>query len=194
MRESMIMRSPFVVLVITLLGACGTMSTPPATDCHTPTVTSTLPGVHFDLSGNRCSYSLSEAAAGVQFVYRVVVDASVTDATTTPASQASCAGPDASGLIVEPTVGGGGQSYCMCDCGLGLGASATATLLPGTYVGHFAWDGTNWTGPSDFGNPHGPAFPAGSYQFQVRVDGTAPAPGGSAPFTMTGLVQFDLTP
>jgi len=191
------MRSHFVAWIGTglVLGACGTVATtPPPTDCYTPSVSSTLPGVRFDLSGNRCRYTLAEAAAGVQLVYRVVVDADVTGVQSSPASPASCAGPDPSGLVVEPSIGGGSQSYCMCDCGLGTGAPTTSTLSAGTYVAHFAWDGTNWTGPSDFGNPHGPAFPPGSYQFVVRVDGTAPAPGGTAPFTMTGSVQFDLTP
>ena len=184
-------RSHVVASVVTvLLGACGTVSTPPATDCYTPSVSSTLPGVRFDLSGNRCRYTLAEAAAGVQFVYRVVVDADVVGVQSSPASPASCAGPDASGLVVEPSLGGNNQQYCMCDCGLGTGAPTTSTLSAGTYEAHFAWDGTNWTGPSDFGNPHGAAFSPGSYQFQVRVDGMV----GTTPFTMTGAVQFDLTP
>jgi hypothetical protein len=189
------MRSHLVAAaVVLLLVACGSVATPPATDCYAPVVSSTLPGVHFDLSGNRCSYTLAEAAAGVSFVYRVVVDADAAGVQSSPASPASCAGPDASGLVVEPSVGGSGQSYCLCDCGLGMGGATTSDLVAGTYETTFAWDGTNWTGPSDFGNPHGAAFPPGSYELQVRVDGVGPASGGSAPFAMTGSVQFDLTP
>jgi hypothetical protein len=146
--------------------------------------------VHFDLTGNRCSYTLAEAAAGVKLQYAVVVDADIAGVQSSPASPASCAGPDASGLVVEPSIDGGGQSYCMCDCGLGTGAPTSSNLTAGTYVSTFSWDGRNWAGPSDTVNPEGPAFPAGSYSFTVHVDGVA----SGAPFTMTGSVRVDLTP
>ena len=36
----------------------------------------------------------------------------------------------------------------------------------------FPWDGRNWYGPSDTGNPKGPAFPAGSYVLELSAQGT----------------------
>jgi hypothetical protein len=70
------------------------------------------------------------------------------------------AGP--SGLHPRARISGQDQLYCLMDYGLGAPPEEVVkTLKKGTYVHSFEWDGRNWTGPSDFNNPKGKAFPAG---------------------------------
>jgi len=42
-------------------------------------------------------------------------------------------------------------------------------LRKGTYARTFTWDGVNWTGPSDTGNPKGAPFPPGDYTLTVST-------------------------
>ena len=39
----------------------------------------------------------------------------------------------------------------------------------GTYPRTFTWDGVNWRGPSDTGNPKGPPFPPGDYTLTIAA-------------------------
>ncbi len=173
-------------------GTDGTDAAPDA-PCDRITVSSNLPGVRFDLSGNRCRYTLAEVAAGVSFSYRTVVDAPSAGVVQT-LSATRCDPSDPSGLQVDLQVGGTGQSYCWCDCGLGPGGTWTVDLAAGTYSNALDWTGVNWYGPSDTGMPYGSPFPPGTYQFTARASGSAPAPGGSAPFVVEGTLTFDLVP
>lgn len=150
---------------------------------------STLAGVHFDLCGNRCEYSVAEAAAGIAFVYETIVDRGVSGVSQ-ELSLTRCDPMDPSGLDVHLSVGGGDEGYCMCDCGLGMGGTLDVDLAPGTYPNQLDWDGNNWSGPSDYMRPEGAPFPPGSYRFTAHAEGSAP--GG--PFAIDGVLSFELVP
>ena len=65
-------------------------------------------------------------------------------------------------------------------------------LNVGSHSAAFAWDGTNWTGPSDYGAPKGAPFAPGTYEFVVTASGTVSSSG--QPFTVEGRMQFTLKP
>ena len=84
----------------------------------------------------------------------------------------TCVEPGPSGLYLLERVSGNGQSYCLCDNGFCASPpSNPTTLRAGTYPAVFRWDGMNWYGPSDTGNPEGPAFPAGTYVLELSARG-----------------------
>src|SRR6185503_6625777 len=88
--------------------------------------------------------------------------------------QTTCGTPGPSGLYTFEKLSGDGQSYCLCDGGkCAPPTNVPITLKAGTYPSSFTWDGKNWSGPSDFGNPKGPPFPAGSYTLDVSATGTS---------------------
>ena len=62
------------------------------------------------------------------------------------------------------------------------------------YASEFEWDGTNWSGPSDTGNPHGAAFPPGAYELQVKAIGSLLADAGNTQFEVVGNFRIQLTP
>ena len=132
----------------------------PTTSC---TATSSLLGVTLAFPDDRCSYTQAEVAAGIQIQYQVVVAQNLTGVHPNPADAGGCMQPGASGLIVGYAIGGGGQSYCVCDTGLCAPQSPVTTPRVGTYPAQIAWDGRNWSGPSDTGNPKGAPFPPGTY-------------------------------
>jgi hypothetical protein len=58
-----------------------------------------------------------------------------------------------------------------------------------------AWDGVNWDGPSDTGNPKGAPFPEGSYTVTVRGTGQREvSPSTTLPFEVTGTFALRLVP
>jgi hypothetical protein len=67
-------------------------------------------------------------------------------------------------------------------------------VQPGRYAGSVAWDGRNWTGPSDSSNPEGAPFPAGDYEFSVSAVGTWRVQGTDQPFEVAGTLRVTLTP
>jgi hypothetical protein len=164
---------------------------------------SDLPGVTIVFAPQNCTFTLAQAAAGISIAYDVVVAQDVPG--VIPAGQSSAPAPGPSGLIVFEKLGGGGQSYCLCDTGLGAQPSQTpVTIKKGTYPGTFTWQGKNWTGPSDFGNPMGAPFPAGDYRLDVSaignvVDGDAGADdagadAGTRSFTVAAAFRITLVP
>jgi len=142
-----------------------------AVDC-TGTVTSDLPGVHIDFAPQRCTFTLAEAAAGIDVTYAVVVDAALMSVTVRPQDAGGCGAPGPSGLITLERLGGGGQSYCVCDTGLCPGGDRVVGLPAGSYAATFHWTGHNWGGPSDTGMPLGAPFPAGDYTLGVSAVGS----------------------
>jgi hypothetical protein len=143
--------------------------------CHScsPQVTSSLPGVRIDFQPpTRCTFTLAEARAGISIPYDVIIANDVPNVIPSAADDGKCATPDPSGLIVFERISGSNQNYCLCDTGrCPTDPFPSATLRAGRYGGVFSWDGTNWNGPSDFGIPKGPPFPAGSYTLQLRSVG-----------------------
>jgi hypothetical protein len=141
------------------------------------TATSTLTGASFHfVPPLRCSYTLAEAAAGISIAYELAIAQDISD--VAPQAEATCVQPGASGLYILERVSGNGQNYCLCDNGFCASPpSNPTTLRTGTYAATFQWDGMNWYGQSDTGNPQGPAFPAGSYLLELSAQGTRAGAG-----------------
>jgi hypothetical protein len=155
------------------------------------TSSSSLAGVSIVPTTGQWTYTLAEAKAGLVLRYEVVVGAPVADVIPQPADLGGCGQPGASGLILSQYLSGNGQSYCVCDTGLCAPPSNTAVVLqPGMYPDQFMWDGRNWMGPSDTGNPEGPPFPAGTYQLRISAKGQH---GGSA-FEVAAVCDLTLVP
>lgn len=130
-------------------------------------ISSTLDGVTIELPDQPCTFTLAEAAAGIDFLYDVVVDAEVANVSY----ERGCFEPGPSGLVTSETISGGDQQYCVCDVGLCMSTSEMRTLPAGSHRTTFHWEGRNWFGPSDTGNPMGPPFPAGDYVLEITSSG-----------------------
>jgi hypothetical protein len=154
-----------------------------------------LAGAHIELDASRCVFTLAQAAAGIAVGYDVVVDADVQNVVPRAQDAGGCDAADRSGLIPFELVSGAGQRYCLCDVGLCPAPSgAPVTLLAGRYHHTFTWDGRNWTGPSDTGNPQGAPFPQGTYALRVSAVGSQPADGSTTSFTVAGTLAIRLVP
>ncbi len=157
---------------------------------------SNLPGVHIELVEAPCRLTLAEASAGVHFVYQLVVEES--HANVISRQLGTCQQPGPGGMMLFPTIEGRDsqgqdQRYCLCDLGKCFHEDHEADLEPGTSLEVFRWCGKNWFGPSDFGNPIGPAFPSGTYTFRVRGEGVwTDAEGVERRFTVSAEYDFEL--
>lgn len=119
------------------------------------------------------SYSLAEVAEGVSVPYVLRIREEVSGVAAWTQDAGGCGQPDESGLILFERLGGNQQDYCSCDEGLcGPSEPIATTLLPGEWPREFTWSGTNWSGPSDTGNPLGAPFPSGVYTLTVSAVGT----------------------
>jgi hypothetical protein len=165
-------------------------ATPDAAACAT-TDESTLAGVHIVFPAQRCSFTLAEAAAGIEIDYDVVVGAGAPAMVRTrPQDGGGCGMPGPSGLIVFEDLSGGGQRYCRCDEGLCPGGETMSSLVEGTHRATLMWTGRNWMGPSDTGMPLGAPFPAGEYVLRVSSVGRA----GATEYSVEGTLAIELTP
>ncbi|MBV9946818.1 MAG: hypothetical protein JOZ69_08225 [Myxococcales bacterium] len=176
---------------------------------------STLPHVHFasssTLPAGSCTFTLAQARAGIAIAYDLVVDDDVPGfAPDVPYSY----GADDANLAISEILSGGGQRYCVCDKGLpyrscpdidggrtytiDAGPCPAVTIPAGTYHRVFAWDGHNWSGPSDTFNPKGALFPAGDYELDLSTApgtiGDAGDAGDAGVATATGRVTIHLVP
>jgi len=133
---------------------------------------SDLPGVQLALPDQPCSYTAAEVAAGIEIVYSEVITAA--DAAVRPVAgdAGGCSWPDDAGLIVSYRISGAGQNYCLCDTGLCAPESSVTTTVVGSHTRQIAWDGRNWSGPSDTGNREGASFPPGTYTISLSAAGT----------------------
>jgi|GEM_PF-2180882 len=148
----------------------------PRPECTT-TSTSTLAGVAIQFKGDRCRFTLAEAATGLTLPYQVLVQTEWAGVIPRPQDAGGCDQPGSSGLILFERLSGGDQHYCVCDTGLCMGPDETPIgLAPGAYPAAFTWDGVNWDGPSDTGNPKGAPFPAGTYTLEVSARGKLASP------------------
>jgi hypothetical protein len=157
----------------------------PATPCGTST--SSLAGVTIRFPVQRSTFTLAETAARISFTYDLAIAADVPDVVPDPQGACTPVGPSA--LIVHEVIAGGGQGYCVCDQGRCSPQSSAVTAHAGTYPHTMTWDGRNWNGPSDTGNPEGAPFPAGSYVLTVDAKGTA----GGQPFDVVAQLCFEVT-
>lgn len=164
-----------------------------ASPCET-SGSSTLPGVSIEFTANDCTFTVAEAAAGIQIGYQVVVANDVPN--VHPLSQdTGCGGAGPSLLYVFENLGDNGQNYCICDQGLCPGSGPDPVTIPqGTYAASFSWDGKNWSGPSDTGMPKGAAFPPGDYTLTVSSKGDFTEAGVNKPYEVIGKAIVHLVP
>ncbi len=172
--------------------------------------TSTLPHVHIDFESTRCVFTLAQAAAKISIAYDLIVDQDVPGFQLTSAYSPPyySTGASTGDLAISEVLSGGGQQYCLCDEGLGPATCPTSdggttappagtsgpcppiTIPAGTYPRVFTWDGRNWNGPSDTGNPEGAPFPAGDYELAVTTDPGSIGDAGDLRATGTFLVRL----
>jgi len=158
--------------------------------------TSTLEGVRLDTADNPCELSLADIqSVPAVFNYSVIADKDAFGVISVPLDGGECDQPDpGSNLRVQETIEGNGQKYCLCDTGLCMFQPTPQTVPQGTWPVEFSWDGTNWNGPSDTGNPHGPLFVPGAYTFTVQAEGVLVLNDGTQQtWNMTSSWTFTLT-
>lgn len=159
--------------------------------CETGTE-SNLDGVSIHFSAKKCSWTLAEAASGIEVPWNIVVEVDHKKVFPQPQDAGWCGQPGTSGLIVFEKLIGGDQTYCICDQGLCMGPDDQPVILKkGEYPGSFEWDGVNWTGPSDTGNPKGDPFPPGTYTLTVSAVGALGKRSGN-PFEVKGTLEIQL--
>ena len=142
---------------------------------------SDLPGVSIHFLSDTCTWTLDEAAAGIEIPWMVAVADDYQGVIPLPQDAGWCAQKGPSGLIVFEKLTGNDQTYCICDTGLCMGpGDDPVTLKKGEHPGSFAWDGVNWGGPSDTGMPKGDPFPAGSYTLTVSAVGNIGSRDGAS--------------
>ncbi len=154
-----------------------------------------LPGVGIRFRSPEVTWSLAEARAGIRIEYEIGVAEDVKAVVPVAQDAGQCDRPGPSGLIVFEELKGGGERYCLCDRGLCPEPTGTAiTLRKGVYPRVFAWDGRNWTEPSDHPTARGRPFPPGSYVLTVSAVGRWQAPEGERNFRVAASFDVRLTP
>jgi hypothetical protein len=161
--------------------------------CNGP-ASSTLPGVSLTFPDACRTYTQAEVAAGIELHYQVVVAADVAGLHPVAGDAGYCAQPGDSGLIVQFVIAGNEQSYCLCDTGRCFQQSFSTAPRAGTYPATISWDGRNWTGPSDFGNPEGAPFPPGTYTLTLSARGTRETSGGATDYLVSATRSITITP
>lgn len=164
-----------------------------------PKQQSTLSGVEIRFAETGpCRFSLSQARAGISIPYRVVVAADVAGVRSLAQDAGGCSVKPAGELSLLERLSGNGQVYGLLDIG-GCGGSQlgpAGTLRSGNYSYEFKWDGLNWYGPSDTGEPKRAPFPAGVYTLRVSAKGGVGADddaGTGTPFEVTGGLDILLS-
>jgi hypothetical protein len=139
------------------------------------------------------TFTCAEAAKGIKLKYKIVVTKDVEGviAVGNAPSYHEPAGP--SGLHPRERIAGKGHGYCLLDFGLGAPPKEVAKKLKkGTYEHSFEWDGRSWSGPSDTGRPKGKAFPAGTYEVTVILNGKLVTDKGKVPYSITNKTKLVL--
>jgi hypothetical protein len=139
------------------------------------------------------SYTLAEAAKGVKLAYKIIVAQDYEGVIPLQSGPSFHEPPGPSGLHPRERISGKDQLYCLMDFGLAPPPKEVArTIKKGTYEHAFEWDGRNWTGPSDFGNPKGKPFPAGTYDVTVTLRGKLVTDKGKVPYEIVGKTKLVL--
>ncbi|MCA9683871.1 MAG: hypothetical protein KC457_16845 [Myxococcales bacterium] len=136
--------------------------------------TSTLPGACIDFAGDGGSWTVAQAAAGIDIPYTLVVETDIAGVVPRPQDAGRCGSPELGGLILfERILDGDETRWCMCDTGLcPSGPNEARTLTTGRSQGSFRWNGVEWQGPSDTNNPQGPPLAPGVYTLEISAVGT----------------------
>jgi len=149
--------------------------------------------VKFEFPKDGYAFTLAEAAQGVKLEYKITVAQDFSGVIPLPHGPSAAEPAGASGLHPREMIAGNEQVYCLMDFGLAPPPTGTERVLKkGSYAHSFAWDGRNWTGPSDFGNPKGKPFPAGTYDVTVTIHGTLATAAGKVPYRLTGKTKLVL--
>lgn len=170
--------------------ALGTADSPPkpAGESCGATVRSSLPGVSLHFPDQPCTLTLAQAKSH-SFPWTLVVDEAPGKLAHTTLH--NCQGLRESGFHPREKLHGNQQRYELADSGRCRDPELFSSPVQGTFAESFDWDGVNWTGPSDFGNPKGKLFPPGTYTFLVEMRGTHKGTEweivGEMPFTLTGV-------
>ncbi len=149
--------------------------------------------IHIEFPQKEYVFTTAEAAKGIKIEYRIIVDEDLPKIIPLPhgPSSATPAGPG--GLYPLERIAGNGQSYALLDYGLGPPPQdVIKPVKKGTYTHTFKWDGRNWGGPSDTGQPKGPPFPAGTYMLTITVHGKMMTDNGKVPYQISKSVKVVL--
>lgn len=147
--------------------------------------------IEFPKDGYR--YDLANVAKGIKIEYKVIVKKDCEGVIARPYGPSFAEPPGPSGLHPRERISGMGEMYCLFDKGLGQPPREVVRLLKrGTYLHSFAWEGRNWSGPSDTGNPKGKPFPAGTYDVRVTMNGLLATDKGKLPYQISGKTKLVL--
>ena len=147
-------------------------------ECEVDVSNVSLEGVEIRFPGT-CRWAIGKVREGIDIPYEVVVEEEISGIVPTPTDAGSCDRPGDSGLITSVVFQGDDQRWCRCDTGnCPRPQYKPKTLEPGTYRNTVHWEGRNWTGPSDTGNPKGEPFPPGTYEMSVQTRGERAFPDG----------------
>lgn len=166
---------------------CPDAACPEPFECS-PQSESNLDGVFVEFPATTCSWTVEEAAAGIEIPYLMVVDQQ--HVVVPLFQQNGCDDPGPSRLAPLERLLGMEQSYCICDVGLCQDNNDAVDVVPGSYEHVFTWDGVNWNGPSDTGNPKGEPFPPGIYTLEVSALGVTET---GEPYEVLGVMDIRLT-
>jgi hypothetical protein len=154
-------------------------------------------------SAPRYRFTLEQAAKGIAIEYEVVVARDLAGILPLPQGSAGLgisaaeieAGKEKAGVFIPfEALGGDGQRYGLYDVGLPPPRPVPpATIRKGRYRHTFAWDGRNWSGPSDTSTPKGAPFPAGTYTLEVSCIGLSVREDGQPRFHVANRVEVTLT-
>ncbi len=135
-------------------------------------------------------WSLAELADGIELEWQVRVGRDIEDVVTY-----SNRGPDVfEGLTAHGEIFGNEQYYGLNDFGHpGPPQYKGEAVKKGVYKGQLGWDGKNWTGPSDFCNPKGAAFPVGTYTLRLTFIGMVDTGQGRRPFAIQRVTPVVVT-
>lgn len=147
--------------------------------------------IEFPKDGYTCT--LAEAAKGIKLQYKIIVAQDYAGVIALPSEPSFQEPPGPSGLHPRERISGKGQLYCLLDFGRGAPPQEVAkTLKKGSYLHSFDWDGRNWNGPSDFNNPKGKPFPAGTYVVTVALHGKLVSGKDNTPYQITHTTKLVL--
>jgi hypothetical protein len=152
-----------------------------------------LPGVRIEFITQRATWTLDEAATGLQVEYAVKIDHDIANVHPAPQDSGWCGDPGPSGLVVFEDLRGNGQRYCGCNLGLCLEPPVEyRTLKRGSYPGIFEWEGKNSYGSTNPLQPKGDPFPPGRYALTLSGVGQRLVGNEETYFRVTGTFEFEL--
>lgn len=132
------------------------------------------------------TYTVAEAAKGIKIPYKIIVEQDLSNVIPLPYGPSNYTPAGPSGMHPLERISGNGNNYALLDFGLGRPPQEIVkTIKKGTYTHTFEWDGRNWNGPSDTGQPKGKPFPPGTYDLTISMHGKVVTDAGKKPYEIT---------